>query len=96
MFGAYLADTKNTICGRHPLQVRLNYFHPSLSLLTLLAAQIVLHALRGYGRETTTRFVHYAQSSRCESMGDSSVSYAAGYTALEEEDEADGGHGTAM
>lgn len=48
---------------------------------------MVLHALQGYGRPTTTRFVHYAQSNRCESMGDSSVSYAAGYTALEADEE---------
>jgi AmmeMemoRadiSam system protein B len=63
-FSAYLAATHNTICGRHPIGV-------------VLAALEQLDAGRaGSGRSHVIRFVEYAQSSRCTSPADSSVSYA--------------------
>jgi len=55
-FTSYLRKYKNTICGRHPINV-------------------FLHASRTFPFKI--QFVKYAQSSSCQSMRDSSVSYAA-------------------
>ena len=57
----YQQATDNTICGRHPIAVLLH------ALATAAAAS----------DPCTIRFVRYAQSSRCEDLRDSSVSYAA-------------------
>ncbi|KZT30426.1 UPF0103-domain-containing protein [Neolentinus lepideus HHB14362 ss-1] len=62
-FAAYLARTKNTICGRHPIGVLLG----SLS------------ALEQEGRQPIIKWVRYAQSSKCLSIRDSSVSYSSAY-----------------
>jgi len=56
-FGKYLKQTKNTICGRHPIS-------------------ILLWALQYNKQKYTIQGVHYAQSSKCTSAKDSSVSYA--------------------
>ena len=68
-FSAYLARTKNTICGRHPIGV-------------LMGALTVIE--RGFGgdeggKKATLRWVRYAQSSACVDPRDSSVSYASAY-----------------
>jgi AmmeMemoRadiSam system protein B len=60
-FAQYEAETRNTICGRHPIGV-------------LLACTAVLSPSSSPPR---LQFLHYAQSSRCVSDNDSSVSYAA-------------------
>lgn len=66
-FRAYLKQTGNTICGRHPISV-------------LLRALEHLHDSNQVS--STLRFAHYAQSNRAKSFRDSSVSYAAGLVHL--------------
>jgi len=62
-FADYLARTKNTICGRHPIGV-------------LLGALTFLHK---EGRVPKLKWVRYEQSSQCQTIKDSSVSYASAY-----------------
>ena len=61
-FAEYLKKYRNTICGRHPIGV-------------LLAAIDTLKEQQQAGMRM--KFLNYAQSSKCKSMRDSSVSYAA-------------------
>ena len=63
-FAEYLAATKNTVCGRHPIGV-------------LLAALAELETREGVSSEC--RFTRYEQSSACTTPQDSSVSYASAY-----------------
>lgn len=56
-FIEYLQQTRNTICGRHPI---------SVMLCALAEAEI----------HQKFHFLHYAQSSLCKEVSDSSVSYA--------------------
>lgn len=60
-FCKYQHRTENTVCGRHPIGVLM-------SALQYCSA----HSEKTFN----TRFVRYRQSSRCEKMSDSSVSYA--------------------
>lgn len=60
-FVAYLKETKNTICGRHPISVFLQ----------------AVAALKEKNMEHVIEFTQYAQSSQCVNPDDSSVSYAA-------------------
>lgn len=62
-FEIYLAQTQNTICGRHPIGV-------------LIAA---LAALEEGGTSMQLQFTRYEQSSQCISVRDSSVSYASAF-----------------
>jgi len=62
-FAEYLARTKNTICGRHPIGVMLG----------------ALIQLQKEGRVPKLKWVRYEQSSQCLTVKDSSVSYASGY-----------------
>ncbi|KAF7724996.1 hypothetical protein EC973_000489 [Apophysomyces ossiformis] len=68
-FALYLARTRNTICGRHPISV-------------LLAAMTTLREEKNQTRQRI-KFVKYAQSSACENPRDSSVSYASAFVCLE-------------
>ncbi|KAI0068350.1 UPF0103-domain-containing protein [Artomyces pyxidatus] len=63
-FADYLARTKNTICGRHPIGVLLG----ALSTLQ-----------HDHHKEPLLKWVKYEQSSQCVSVKDSSVSYASAY-----------------
>jgi len=63
-FAKYLAKTKNTICGRHPIGV----------LLGALAS-----IEREKGVRSTMKWVRYEQSSACLTVKDSSVSYASAW-----------------
>ncbi|KAF8973967.1 MEMO1 family [Flammula alnicola] len=63
-FAKYLARTKNTICGRHPIGV-------------LLGALSALQKDRDIKPEL--KWVRYEQSSHCHSIRDSSVSYASAF-----------------
>ncbi|PPQ88657.1 hypothetical protein CVT25_010233 [Psilocybe cyanescens] len=63
-FAKYLARTKNTICGRHPIGV-------------LFGAMSALEKSKGITSEL--KWVRYEQSSHCHSIRDSSVSYASAY-----------------
>jgi MEMO1 family protein len=66
-FAEYLKRTKNTICGRHPIGVLLG----------------ALGELEKDGdRAPHLKWVRYEQSSACESLSDSSVSYASAYVTL--------------
>ncbi|GAA5929559.1 Mho1p [Sporobolomyces koalae] len=65
-FATYLQQTKNTICGRHPIGVLLG----------------ALSALEEGGREMWCEWVRYEQSSRVASLRDSSVSYASAFVAF--------------
>lgn len=62
-FAEYLARTKNTICGRHPIGVLLG----------------ALTALQKEGKVPKLNWVKYDQSSQCFTIKDSSVSYSSGY-----------------
>lgn len=64
-----LKQTKNTVCGRHPIGVMM----AALELLGQEAPQEGKHRFK---------FVNYQRSSMVESPGDSSVSYCAAYTVL--------------
>ncbi|THH34067.1 hypothetical protein EUX98_g56 [Antrodiella citrinella] len=66
-FAQYLAKTKNTICGRHPIGV-------------LLGALGELE--KTGGASTMLKWVRYEQSSQCVDVHDSSVSYASAYVTL--------------
>ena len=63
-FGQYLAKTKNTICGRHPIGVLLG-------ALASLEREKGIHPLM--------KWVRYEQSSACLTARDSSVSYASAW-----------------
>lgn len=70
-FSTYLGRTKNTICGRHPIGV-------------LFGALAHLQKPEEGGdtkgvKPVLVRWVKYAQSSKCFTIGDSSVSYASAY-----------------
>ncbi|KAG5653070.1 hypothetical protein H0H81_002450 [Sphagnurus paluster] len=60
-FAQYLAKTKNTICGRHPIGVLFG----ALSFLE-----------KEKGINPALKWVRYEQSSACQTVSDSSVSYA--------------------
>jgi AmmeMemoRadiSam system protein B len=60
-FAEYFRETKNTVCGRHPLAVWLH--------------AISQNKESGF-EKLDVKFIRYAQSSRVRSMHDSSVSYA--------------------
>lgn len=72
-FAQYLARTKNTICGRHPIGI-------------LMGAIATLEKKEEEKREARLRWVRYAQSSACESIRDSSVSYASAYVVFNPND----------
>jgi MEMO1 family protein len=63
-FAEYLSKTKNTICGRHPIGVLL-------SALAALEESKDVHPV--------IKWVRYEQSSACETIRDSSVSYASAW-----------------
>lgn len=63
-FAKYLAETKNTICGRHPIGI-------------LIGALAFLERERG--AQPTVKWVRYEQSSACLTIRDSSVSYASAW-----------------
>ncbi|KAK0526831.1 hypothetical protein OC834_004665 [Tilletia horrida] len=67
-FAAYLRETRNTVCGRHPIGV-------------LLGALAALEQQGGGEGEVRSecRFTRYEQSSACVSVRDSSVSYASAF-----------------
>ena len=67
-----LADTGNTVCGRHPIGV-------------VMRAMEVLRAQKGDIEEEGTgkfEFVRYQRSSNCTKVGDSSVSYASAFAVI--------------
>ncbi|KAE9411074.1 UPF0103-domain-containing protein [Gymnopus androsaceus JB14] len=63
-FAKYLSKTKNTICGRHPIGVLLG-------ALAALEESKEVHP--------SIKWVRYEQSSPCETIRDSSVSYASAW-----------------
>lgn len=63
-FAQYVAQTKNTICGRHPIGV-------------LFGALAALE--KDGGAQPELKWVRYEQSSHCHSIRDSSVSYASAF-----------------
>ena len=65
-FTEYLARTKNTICGRHPIGV-------------LLGAVAAVEEDEGHSTTSRIKWVRYEQSSKCYSIEDSSVSYASAF-----------------
>ncbi|KAI9348095.1 cell motility mediator [Obelidium mucronatum] len=69
-FSAYLARTKNTICGRHPISL----------LLQTVAAVAMRQSTESMQNHSgfELQFVRYTQSSRVTRVTDSSVSYASG------------------
>ncbi|TBU35197.1 MEMO1 family protein [Dichomitus squalens] len=65
-FADYLARTKNTICGRHPIGVLFG----------------ALAALEQQGTSLKLKWVRYEQSNACETVKDSSVSYASAFVTV--------------
>lgn len=65
-FSDYLDRTGNTICGRHPIGVLLG----------------ALMELEKHGKHPKVEWVHYEQSSKCQNLRDSSVSYASAYVSF--------------
>ncbi|GAA5871359.1 hypothetical protein JCM16303_000730 [Sporobolomyces ruberrimus] len=65
-FASYLKQTKNTICGRHPIGVLLG----------------ALGALEESQGDMRCEWVRYEQSSQVKSLRDSSVSYASAFVAF--------------
>ncbi|CAI4225169.1 unnamed protein product [Auanema sp. JU1783] len=63
VFSEYLKKTRNTICGRNPITIMLH-------------AADHFRLINNHTHEF--RFIKYAQSNKVRSLGDSSVSYAAG------------------
>ena len=68
-FRAYLARTRNTICGRRPIGLLLE------TMRQVEAAQ-GQQGQQGAGHKFNVGFVRYARSSLCTGPRDSSVSYA--------------------
>ncbi|KAF7255496.1 hypothetical protein EG68_07376 [Paragonimus skrjabini miyazakii] len=62
-FTRYLQQYRNTVCGRRAISILLN------AIQTIRDTQSGFHC--------QLRFLQYAQSSPCQTMDDSSVSYAA-------------------
>lgn len=75
-FAAYLRQTKNTICGRHPIGVLLG------ALAALEAQEASAGAAAGQVRAARCEWTRYEQSSRVETFSDSSVSYASAVVAF--------------
>ena len=65
-FAEYLRTTGNTICGRHPMGVLLG----------------AIESVAENVEDVRLRWVRYEQSSACETLADSSVSYASGYVTI--------------
>ncbi|CAI2353493.1 unnamed protein product [Caenorhabditis sp. 36 PRJEB53466] len=63
IFNDYLKKTQNTICGRNPISIML---------------QAAEHFRLTNNHTHEFQFLHYTQSNKARSPGDSSVSYAAG------------------
>ena len=79
-FAKYLADTKNTICGRNPISVLLNvsYFLRCLQIIFIKSS--LKKTINASSLKLRTKFVKYAQSSQVKTQKDSSVSYASAIT----------------
>ncbi|RVD86281.1 uncharacterized protein DFL_004565 [Arthrobotrys flagrans] len=73
-FARYLRETRNTVCGRHPIGV------------IMAASEEVVKIRKGRGEDVDGKgkfkFVRYEQSSRCRRVEDSSVSYASAFAVL--------------
>ncbi|KAK6333138.1 hypothetical protein TWF718_010960 [Orbilia javanica] len=73
-FSIYLRDTKNTVCGRHPIGVIMAALEEVIK-----ARQERGENVQGKGK---FKFVRYEQSSKCRRLEDSSVSYASAFAVL--------------
>lgn len=73
-FVDYLKETRNTICGRHPIGV------------VMAGLEEARGEIEDDGTEKEEwgrfRFVRYEQSSQCEVVRDSSVSYASAFAVV--------------
>ncbi|XP_011496825.1 PREDICTED: protein MEMO1 isoform X2 [Ceratosolen solmsi marchali] len=69
LFTEYLKKYENTICGRHPIGILLQ------------TIQSIKNS--GNAQRMTLKFLKYAQSSQCNNMNDSSVSYASASLVIE-------------
>ncbi|GAA5988755.1 hypothetical protein JCM10908_006157 [Rhodotorula pacifica] len=72
-FAAYLRQTKNTICGRHPIGVLLG---------ALAALEVEEPSSSSSSSGMRCEWVRYEQSSHVEHLSDSSVSYASAFVAF--------------
>ncbi|TID22852.1 UPF0103-domain-containing protein [Venturia nashicola] len=73
-FTGIIAQTRNTVCGRHPIGV-------------VMAALEVLEKRSSQTETGRFKFVRYERSDLCRTMRDSSVSYCSAYAVLPEEEE---------
>lgn len=68
-FATYLKATRNTICGRHPIGVLLG-----------AVSELQAQGEKGWSKdEVQLSWTRYEHSSECETIADSSVSYASAY-----------------
>ncbi|KAF3936537.1 hypothetical protein ABW19_dt0200741 [Dactylella cylindrospora] len=74
-FAGYLKETKNTVCGRHPIGVIM----AGLEEVVKRRKEKGIEIGDGVGK---FKFVRYEQSSRCKELRDSSVSYASAFAVL--------------
>lgn len=73
-FTDIIAQTRNTVCGRHPIGV-------------VMAALEVLEQRSSQTEAGKFRFIRYERSDLCRTLRDSSVSYCSAYAVLPEEQE---------
>ncbi|KAI5809850.1 MEMO1 family [Peziza echinospora] len=66
-FTKCLKQTRNTVCGRHPIGILMGALESESS---------------GTGPRGTFKFVRYEQSSKCFELSDSSVSYASAFAVI--------------
>jgi len=71
----YLSQTKNTICGRHPIGVLM----AALQELDTSKRRQSGPTENGHAEPHRIQFVHYSQSSEVLTTSDSSVSYASAF-----------------
>ena len=65
-FTQYLQETRNTVCGRHPIGVIMG----------------ALEVEEGKEPKGKFKFIKYEQSSRCTTIQHSSVSYASAFATV--------------
>ena len=70
-FTQILQSTGNTVCGRHPIGI------------AMCALESLHKDQSSTGCPSPFRFIRYEQSSRCAKVGDSSVSYASAFAAVQ-------------
>ena len=80
-FKKYLLEFDNTICGRHPISIFLHvssFFAMVQPVIMKVCLMFLFYfqMLKHCSSKIKINFLRYEQSSQCQTMRDSSVSYA--------------------